>query len=117
MSNGSTRSRPIWPVATALLALASILGLLLWAWAAPSPKDHWQEVARARAYLDRGRPDLAFQTVSGIRDEAPGAAEALTVAARALLSRNDIPLARRALERSLKLQPKQADAAKMLAAI
>jgi tetratricopeptide (TPR) repeat protein len=98
-----------------VLAFAALVG---WSISAVrKPKDHWDDVHLAQRYLDQGRPDLAIQIVSTIRDEAPGAAEALTIAARALIARNAIPLARRALERSLALNPKQPDAAKMLAAI
>jgi predicted Zn-dependent protease len=79
--------------------------------------DHWNEVARARDYLDHGRPDMALEAVSRIRDHGPGAAEGLTVAARALLMRGSISPARRALERSLSIKLDQPDAAKMLAAI
>jgi tetratricopeptide (TPR) repeat protein len=78
---------------------------------------HWNAVARARTYLDRGQPDLALKALSGIRDLGPGSAEALTLAARALLMQGSISTARLALERSLKLEPQQPDAAKMLAAI
>jgi tetratricopeptide (TPR) repeat protein len=80
-------------------------------------KDYWREVARARRLVDRGQPDLALQVLSSIQDDRPGAAEGLTVAARALLSRQAVSSARRALERSLAMKPDQAEAAKMLAAI
>jgi predicted Zn-dependent protease len=118
----STRRRPALPWALgAGLALAVAVGGLAvagWFWSRPAgPKDHWEEVARARAYFERGRPDLAFQAVSGVRDEAPGAAEALTLASRALLMYGDVSTARKALERSLKLRPAQPEAEKMLAAI
>jgi tetratricopeptide (TPR) repeat protein len=83
----------------------------------PGDRDHWREVARARYYLDRGETDLAFQAVSGIRDDRPGGPEGLTLAARALLMRGSISPARRVLEASLNMKPGQSDAAKMLAAI
>jgi tetratricopeptide (TPR) repeat protein len=113
--------RVVAPLAT-LGVLAVMVGGWIWfrwpaAPAARRPPDHWKEVARARAYLSQGRPDLAFQAVSKIQDEAPGSAEALTLAAQALLMRGNVPISRRALERSLKLKPDQADAARMLAAI
>jgi predicted Zn-dependent protease len=79
--------------------------------------DHWDEVGRARLLLDRGQPDMALQAVSRIRDDRPGAAEGLTVAARALLMRGSISSARRTLERSLSMKLDQPEAAKMLAAI
>jgi tetratricopeptide (TPR) repeat protein len=79
--------------------------------------DHWDEVARARYYLGRGQLDRALDAVSGIRDENPGAAEGLNIAARSFLMQGGISTAKRALERSLMIKPDQADAAKMLAAI
>ena len=116
MSDAPNSRRPVEPWVIAPVAFLGLLALGGWVYF-QSPTDHWQEVAEARAYLDQGQPDLAFQAVSGIRDEAPGAAEALTLAARALLMRGNISPARRVLERSLKMQPDQAEAAKMLAAI
>src|SRR5262245_2817718 len=73
-----------------------LLGLLaVGAWVfSQRRRDHWDEVARAQYYLDRDQPDLAFQAVSGVRDEAPGAPEALTLAARALMTRGVISPAR-----------------------
>ena len=97
-----------------------MLGLAAWVLYQGSrdrDRGHWHEVARARSYLDRGQVDLAFQAVSGIRDDGPGAPEGLTLAARALLMRGNIATARFILERSLKMKPDQAEAAKMLAAI
>lgn len=101
------------------ISLAIIgVAVSLWIVRHPSPPgDHWEAVRRGRAFLDRGRPDLAFHAVSQIRDDAPGAGEAMTVAGQSLIALRQIPTARRTLERALKLQPRQADAAKMLAAI
>ena len=42
--------------------------------------DHWVAVARGQAYLRQNRPDLALQAVFDIRDEGPGAGEAMTIA-------------------------------------
>lgn len=112
--------RPIWLVLGTLGALIVVTGGLAWGWSwwlDRHPPDHWAEVAQARQFLAQGRPDLAFQAVSGIRDEAPGAAEGLTLAAQALLTQGQVSLARKTLEHSLNIQPEQADAAKMLAAI
>jgi tetratricopeptide (TPR) repeat protein len=53
--------------------------------------------------------------VSNVRDEAPGSGEAMTVAGLALLRLSDYRGARLALERALKLQPNQFDAAMTLA--
>jgi tetratricopeptide (TPR) repeat protein len=121
MSEVADAPRPTGTGAWLLVVLVAVLTVAaLVAWSISSvrkPKDHWDEVARARAYLNRGRPDLAFEAVSRIRDEAPGAAEGLTIAARAMLTYGNIAVARRSLERSLAIQPRQAEAARMLAAI
>jgi predicted Zn-dependent protease len=101
-----------------LLLLACLLGLIAWVLSPGTrTRDHWNEVARARSHLDRGQADLAFQAVSSIRDDGPGAPEGLTLAARALVMRGNITPARRVLERSLKMKGDQPEAAKMLAAI
>ncbi len=80
-------------------------------------QGHWDAVARGRMYLRQGRPDRAFEAVSAIRDEAPGAGEAMTVAGLALLQYREFRGARLTLERALKLQPDQLDATKTLAAL
>jgi tetratricopeptide (TPR) repeat protein len=109
---------PLLPRIIVLLCLAVVLALLGWIFSQVKiKKDHWDELARARSYLDRGQPDLAIQAVSGIRDDGPGAAEGLTLAGRAFLMRGNIAPARRVLEGSLKLKRAQPEAAKMLAAI
>lgn len=112
-----TGDRP-WVVWTATAAVVLGVTLSFWWWTrGVRPRDHWAEVARARTHLSQGRPDLAFEAVSQVRDEAPGAAEAMTIAAQAFLMMGNVPTGRRALERSLQLQPRQPQAAKMLAAI
>jgi tetratricopeptide (TPR) repeat protein len=115
----AARRRSVVPLVVAVAGLSIPIIAAVTVYLARKPNDHWDEVARAKAYLDAGRPDLAFQTVSKIRDEAPGAAEALTLGARALLTRPDVDVfvVRKALERSLKLNPDQAEAAKLLAAL
>ncbi len=116
MSIDSSRRAPVAPRIVLSLSFLVILGLLVWAFS-QMRWDHWDEVARAQAYLNRGEVDLAFQAVSGIRDDRPGAAEGLTLAARALLMRGNITTARRVLERTLVMKREQPEAAKMLAAI
>lgn len=102
-------------LALVLLHLALLAGL---AWYLNrQPSGHWSHVERGRRYLAQGRPDLAFREVQHIRDEAPGAAEAMTVAGQALLTQGQVVVARQALQRALALNPDQPDAAKMLAAI
>ena len=73
-------------------SLAAVIGLGGWAWTQRAT-NHWAEVERARFHLDRGEPDLAFAAVSGIRDDAPGAAEGLSLAATALVRQGNVPLA------------------------
>jgi tetratricopeptide (TPR) repeat protein len=80
-----------------------------------SVREHWDAVARGRAYLDQGRPDLALNAVFDVRDEAPGSGEGMTVAGLAMLRLGEYSGARLALERALKLQPNQFDAAMTLA--
>jgi len=80
-----------------------------------SVREHWDAVALGRDYLRRGRPYLALQAVNEVRDEAPGSGEAMTVAGLALLRLGEYRGARLALERALKLQPNQFDAAATLA--
>jgi tetratricopeptide (TPR) repeat protein len=78
-------------------------------------QGHWPAVARGREFLRQGRPDLALQAVMHIRDEATGAGEAMTVAGKALIEFKRLKGARQALERGLRLQPNQPDAARALA--
>jgi tetratricopeptide (TPR) repeat protein len=77
--------------------------------------QHWEAVERGRFYLERGRPDMALQAVSAVRDEAPGSGEAMAVAGLSLLRMGEYRGARQALERALRLQPKQFDVAMSLA--
>ena len=67
--------------------------------------------ARGRHYLQAGRPDLALEAVSQVRDESPEAGEAMAVAGLALARMGQYRAARMALERALKLRPDQFEAA------
>ena len=116
MANPPPRRLSIVPRTVLLLSLAAVLALILWT-VCTTERDHWREVARAQSYLDRGQFELAFRAVSGIRDEAPGGPEGLTLGARALLMRGNVGPARRVLERTLVMKRDQPEAAKMLAAI
>jgi tetratricopeptide (TPR) repeat protein len=94
--------------------------LVGWSWwwhgsASSSGRHHWKAVAKGRAYLVNRRPDLALKAVSGVRDEAPGAGEAMTVAGLALIRLGQFSSARMVLERGLKLQPNQFESAVTLA--
>src|SRR4051812_36015082 len=123
--------RAIWPRSQRAWILAIALGevLLGGGLAAlihvppPIPADsarrggHWAAVARGQAHLRRGRPDLALRAVMQVRDEGPGAGEAMAVAGLALAQLDQLKSARQALERALRLQPNQPEAAKTLAAI
>ncbi len=118
MAKPAPSPRTAGPRIILLLLLACTVGLIgRVLWQGARRRDYWQEVARARSYLDRGDYDRAFQAVSVIRDESPGAPEGMTLAARALLMRGNIVTGRRILERSLKMKPEQPEAAKMLSAI
>jgi tetratricopeptide (TPR) repeat protein len=116
---GPSRTAPTawrgWLIAATFLVV-SLVGFLWWCSRHRGPsRGHWDEVERGRAYLHQGRPDLAVQAVSDVRDEAPGSGEAMTVAGLALIRLWEYRAARRALERALKLQPDQFEAATALA--
>jgi tetratricopeptide (TPR) repeat protein len=99
----------------ALLAV-SLAGWAWWSLRYRGPiHQHWEAVERGRFYLERGRPDMALQAVSEVRDEAPGAGEAMAVAGLSLVRLGEYRGARMALERALRLQPNQIDAAMGLA--
>jgi tetratricopeptide (TPR) repeat protein len=80
-------------------------------------EGHWPEVARGKRFLRAGRPDLALEAVSAVRDERPGAGEAMYVAGMALSQMHHFRSARLAFERSLKLQPDRPSVLKALAAL
>jgi len=104
-----------------LVATIALRGLKGGRWSTRMGSDrrsgHWDAVARGEAYLRQGRPDLAIQAVSHVRDEGRGAGEAMTVAGQGFLAFQDLQAARLALERALKLQPNQPRVAKLLATI
>lgn len=115
-SAGATRTlRILLAIFTAGLTLFA-MGWL-W-WHRPhrsSTREHWEAVARGREHLRRGRPELALQAVNDVRDEAPGSGEAMTIAGLALLRLGEYRGARLSLDRALKLQPDQFEAAMTLA--
>jgi predicted Zn-dependent protease len=122
MSNVSTqRSSRKGPLVVALAV--TLLGLLIpvgfyaygWWRAHRQGEGHWVAVEKGRAFLKQGRPDLAFAAVQHIRDDGPGAGEALTIAGLSLMQFNQPKYARMTLERGLQLQPNQLDATKALA--
>lgn len=96
-----------------LVALAGWMGWI-W-WSDPRVRDLRQAVQQGRSYLRQGRPDLAFQVVCDARDDEPGADQAVTLAANALIQMGQLRIARLALERSLKLNPDQFEATVTLA--
>jgi predicted Zn-dependent protease len=108
--------RPRASLVILLLSLATVLGLIAQA-ISQRRDDYWAEVAQAQTLLDRGNPDQALRVLKAIREEKPGSAEGLTLAARSLLLKGAISTAKRTLERSLSINPDQAEASKMLAAI
>jgi tetratricopeptide (TPR) repeat protein len=106
----------------AAFGVVGMVGLGLWLIWRPTATDprsrgHWEAVFQGRRLLDEGRPDLALKAVSHIRDEAEGAGEAMAVAGVALARMEDVRNARLALERALKLQPRQPLATRVLAAV
>lgn len=116
MANHPTSRPSPLSVAVILSCLAAVLALFALTYSRLE-RDYWKEVEHARLLVDRGQSDRALEVLKVIRDDRPGAAEGLTVAARALLARGSISSARRTLERTLTMKPDQPEAAKMLAAI
>lgn len=76
-----------------------------------------EAVTAGQNYLKKGRPDLALRAVSRSSEDGSRGADALTVKGLALALLDQPDEARRPLERSLKLNPNQPMAAKVLAAI
>jgi len=115
-SLGAARIRVGVLAATTAGLVFFVIGWLWWHGThQSSAREHWDAVDRGRHHLRRGRPDLALQAVNEVRDEAPGSGEAMTVAGLALLRLGEYRGARLALERALKLQPNQYEAAATLA--
>jgi len=106
--------RFLWALGLAAVAVLIVTAVGL---ALRSPRGHWNAVEEARAHLGNNRPDLALKAVSHIRDDAPGAAEAMAIAGEALIHYQRFPAARGALERAIALDRNQAKAARMLAAV
>ena len=118
MGRGRPRALPgaVWVALGAVVLVACVLGGLGWrSHRSPTVRDARAAAARGRAYLRYGRPALAFQAVQDVRDEEPGAGEAVAVAAQALLRMGEYRIARLALERLLKLNPNHVDALVTLA--
>src|SRR5215472_5497933 len=84
-SETARRGRVFLAIGAAVFAVGAS-AWIGWRWSRPHPvRDHWDAVARGRTYLQYGRPDLAIQAVFDVRDEAPGAGAAMTVAGLALI--------------------------------
>jgi tetratricopeptide (TPR) repeat protein len=110
-SRRARRARGLVAPVAALLAIGVLGGVWFWP-SRPSPIDEARAAAsRGRDYLRLGRPDLAFQAVSRVRDESPEAGEAMTVAGLALIRMGQYRVARMALERAVELKPDQFEAA------
>ncbi|MGC8644598.1 MAG: tetratricopeptide repeat protein [Isosphaeraceae bacterium] len=108
------------PRRLAVVSIAALLvGLLAWAswllWSRRDIRDLRENVRRGRLYLRQGRPDLAFQAVCDARDDELGADQAVTLAATALIRMGKLRMARLALERSIRLNPRQFEAMVTLA--
>jgi cytochrome c-type biogenesis protein CcmH/NrfG len=76
-----------------------------------------EAIEHGQMALKLGSPRQALKDVAAIREDGPYGAEVLTVKGLAFAALNDTERARQALERSLSLQPDQAMAAKVMAAI
>ena len=76
-----------------------------------------RQIEQARRLLEAGRPDQALNQVADIRDDGPGAAEAMRIAGQALIALEDYGGARSALERSVILNPNQPQVFQLLAAL
>ena len=132
MDPNSTPANPpsirseLWLLIALALGIALIVGGLTF-WLIPpsmtplvSPLDvktEPRELTAARAHLAQGRPDLAVRDLATIQIPSPAAAEVMTRAGQAFLMGQDLGPARRSLERALGLDPDQAVALKLLAAI
>jgi tetratricopeptide (TPR) repeat protein len=80
-------------------------------------RDVHEAVARAEELLKNGRPTLALQAVAGVADRGSPNPDLLTVQGLAFAALERPESARRPLERSLELNPRQPMAAKVLAAV
>jgi tetratricopeptide (TPR) repeat protein len=108
-----------------IVALAVALpGLLILAWwsvaarsAATRTREARAAILRGQDELKQGRPDRALRAIAGVPEDGPWAADLLTVRGLALAAFDRPEEARPILERSLKLNPKQPMAAKVLAAV
>jgi tetratricopeptide (TPR) repeat protein len=78
-------------------------------------RDLRLSIEQGRSQLRQGRPELAFQAVCDARDDEPGAGEAVSLAAAALIRMGELRAARLALERAIKLDPDQFESAVTLA--
>jgi tetratricopeptide (TPR) repeat protein len=107
-ASGLPRGTRKWTaVGVVLCASAAASAVGFWWSVSPSVRDVRTLAARGRSYLRLGRPELAFQAVSDVRDDELGAAEAVAVAAQALIRLGQYRVARLALERALRLEPDQ----------
>jgi tetratricopeptide (TPR) repeat protein len=80
-------------------------------------RDALAAVARAQEELRRGQPTRALRAVAGVPESGPWEANLLTVKGMAFAALDRPELVRPILERSMRLNPKQAMAAKVLAAV
>ena len=98
-----------------LIALAS--GFALLKLRRDRERDALAAVARAHEELRRGQPARALRAVAGVPESGPWEADLLTVKGIAFAALDRPELVRPILERSMKLNPNQAMAAKVLAAV
>jgi tetratricopeptide (TPR) repeat protein len=114
-----------WTRASRAVALGlTLVGLLalgwwaaLWRPARAREREARAAITQGERHLREGRPDRALRAVAKVGEEETWAAGALTVKGMALAALDRPDEARPLLERSLKLDPAQPMAAKVLAAV
>jgi tetratricopeptide (TPR) repeat protein len=113
--NWHPRRRAIFALIVGLIALASGYGQLKIRW--DREREARAAVARAQDELRRGQPIRALRAVANVPESGPWEADLLTVKGIAYAALDRPELVRPVLERSMRLNPKQAMAAKVLAAV
>jgi tetratricopeptide (TPR) repeat protein len=112
--------RRSWSVAIAIiLAALALAGFGLAAHSFAARRAPSALIAKARALLREGCPDLAIEVLEGIDDDQPVAVAgtARVIEGFAAIKLNDLRRARQAFERGLELEPDQPDAVRALAAL
>jgi tetratricopeptide (TPR) repeat protein len=110
-----------WRRLSALAAAVGLIGLAYGYYVLKARQGREREaraaVAGAQADLMRGQPDRALQAIARVPESGPWEADLLTVKGLAFAALDRPDAVRPILERSLKLNPNQPIAAKVLAAV